>query len=238
MKLSVVIPAYNEENGIGLTLDSIPVKELEKAGYEVEKIVVNNASTDRTAEVAIQHGARVVFQPKRGYGNAYQTGFFKATGTIIASGDADMTYPFDYLPEILRQMEAGNIDFMNTDRLSNLEKGVMQPSHIFGNYLLSKLMRSLFNAPFRDSQSGMWVFKRSIWPYLSVENTGMPFSQEIKIEACMKGFRCGEIPIEYRHRVGEGKLSVVDAWRTIFEMFKKRIFFNRHALNFSTEEVD
>lgn len=238
MKLSVVIPAYNEENGIGLTLDSIPVKELESVGYEVEKIVVNNGSSDNTAQVARQHGAKVVYQPKRGYGYAYHAGFMKATGTIIATGDADMTYPFDHLPEILRKMEAGKIDFMNTDRLTNLNKGIMQPSHIIGNYILSRLMRGLFNTPFHDSQSGMWVFKRSIWTYLSVENAGMPFSQEIKIEAYMKGFRCGETPIEYRRRVGQGKLSIMDAWRTMYEMFKKRIFFDKHALNFSAEEVD
>lgn len=238
MKLTIVIPAYNEEDGIGPTLDSIPTSELIAAGYEVEKLVVNNASTDLTAIVALKHGARVVFQSKRGYGNAYQTGFEHATGDIIASGDADMTYPFDRLPEILRKMKDEDLDFLNTDRLSNLRHGVMQPSHIFGNYVLSFIMHLLFNVPFKDSQSGMWIFKRSIWQYLTVEHTGMPFSQEIKIEAYMKGFRCAELPIEYRNRIGSEKLSVIDAWRTMYELFKKRFTLKKEYLDLTTEEVE
>lgn len=238
MKISFVIPAFNEEAGIGLTLDSIPEKELIDLGYEVEKLVVNNDSTDNTADEAKKHGARVVYQKKRGYGYAYHTGFSKAAGDIIVSGDADMTYPFECLPVILKKMKAENLDFINTDRLTNLRHGIMQPSHVFGNYILSFVMHSLFSAPFKDSQSGMWIFKRSIWQYLNVENNGMPFSQEIKIEASMKGYRCGEIPIDYRRRVGQGKLSIVDAWRTMYELFKKRFTYNKNRLDFTTEEVE
>lgn len=238
MKLTVVIPAYNEEAGIGLTLDSIPVHALNAAGYEVEKLVVNNASTDRTAEVAEAHGARVVYQSKQGYGHAYQCGFSNAHGDIIASGDADMTYPFDSLPQILRVMQEKDTDFMNTNRLKHLRKGVMHTSHIFGNYLLSFIMRVLFNSPFKDSQSGMWIFKRSVWPYLNVEHSGMPFSQEIKIEAYIRGFRCDEIAIDYRSRVGEGKLSVVDAYRTMYELFKKRLTQTKEHVRLSTEETE
>jgi glycosyltransferase involved in cell wall biosynthesis len=238
MKVTVVIPAYNEETGIGLTLDTIPVAALNEAGFEVEKLVVDNASSDRTAEVAMEHGARVVYQPKKGYGNAYQCGFSNATGDIIACGDADLTYPFEALPQILRTMQEQDIEFMNTNRLKHLKKGVMHTSHIFGNHLLSLVMRVLYNTPFKDSQSGMWIFKRNVWQYLSVEHTGMPFSQEIKIEAYIKGFKCGEVPIDYRSRVGEGKLSVVDAYRTMFELFRKRFAMKKELLGLTTEEVE
>jgi glycosyltransferase involved in cell wall biosynthesis len=238
MKLTVVIPAYNEESGIGLTLDSIPIEALNAAGYEVEKLVVDNASTDRTAEIAEAHGARVVFQPKQGYGHAYQCGFSNANGDIIASGDADMTYPFDSLPQILRVMQEKDIDFMNTNRLRHLRKGVMHTSHIFGNYMLTFVMRTLFNVPFKDSQSGMWIFKRSVWQYLSVEHSGMPFSQEIKIEAYTHGFRCDEIAIDYRSRVGEVKLSITDAYRTMFELFKKRFTLKKETIRLTTEEME
>lgn len=230
MKLSVVIPAYNEESGIGPTLDSIPVKELEAAGYKVEKLVVDNASSDHTAEVARAHGARVVFQPKRGYGNAYKAGFDHAKGDIIATGDADMTYPFEALPAILAKLKAENLEFINTDRLSRLNPGVMRPMHVFGNHLLSLVMRLLFRTPFKDSQSGMWIFRRYVWPQVEAHHHGMPFSQEIKVEAFAKGFRCGEHQITYGQRIGEVKLSVVDAWRTMSELFKKRLSIRSRPL--------
>jgi glycosyltransferase involved in cell wall biosynthesis len=227
MKLSIVIPAYNEEDGIGPTLNTIPTKELQDAGYEVEKLVVDNASTDRTSEVARQHGARVVYQPKRGYGNAYKFGIQHATGDIIATGDADMTYPFDALPAILAKMKIDDLEFVNGERLSELRPGVMHRSHVFGNRVLSVIMFVLFRTPFTDSQSGMWVFDRSIWEQLDVRHGGMPFSQEIKIEAFAKGYRCAEVPIEYRKRVGDVKLSLHDAWLNISELFKKRLVLEK-----------
>jgi glycosyltransferase involved in cell wall biosynthesis len=223
MKLTFVIPAFNEEAGIGPTLDSIPTDKLWAAGYEVEKLVVDNRSTDRTAHIAFRHGARVISQPMRGYGNAYQAGFAAANGDIIISGDADMTYPFDAVPAILRKFIRDDLDFLTTDRLTTLNPAAMSWSHIVGNYILSFIMHFLFGAPFKDSQSGMWIFKRSIWPSLDTRHPGMPFSQEIKVDAYTMGFRCAEVPIEYRQRMGKEKLSIIDAWRTLSELFKKRI---------------
>lgn len=221
--LSVVIPALNEETGIGVVINQIPVKKLNKIGYQVEIIVVDNNSTDRTGEIAREHGARVIFEPVRGYGNAYRSGFNNATGYIIATGDADMTYPFDALPEILKKLHENKIDFVTTDRLSKLNPKAMTTSHVMGNYLLSLFARLLFRIPFKDSQSGMWIFRRSIWPQLEVESNGMPFSQELKIEAFIKGFKCLEVPIEYRPRVGEVKLNTLkDGIRNSAHLFRKR----------------
>ncbi len=227
--LSFVIPAYDEETGIGPTLDSIPVTELMAAGYTIEKLVVDNNSTDRTAEIARQRGARVISQPRRGYGNAYQAGFAAATGDIIISGDADMTYPFAAVPAILAAFNQADLDFVTTDRLTRLNRAAMSRSHIIGNYILSFIMHLLFRAPFKDSQSGMWIFRRSIWQRLDSKHPGMPFSQEIKIDAYVGGFRCAEVPITYSKRVGHEKLSVFDAWRTFSELFKKR-FALRHRI--------
>lgn len=103
-RLSVVIPALNEAPNLPTVMANIPVAELAAAGWETEVIVVDNASTDDTAEVAKSLGARVVLQPQRGYGNAYQQGFDAATGDVIATGDADCTYPFDALPELLETL--------------------------------------------------------------------------------------------------------------------------------------
>jgi glycosyltransferase involved in cell wall biosynthesis len=224
INLSVVIPALNEELGIEAVIKQIPIKKLKSMGYKTEVIVVDNGCTDKTPEIAKANGAKVIYQPIRGYGNAYKAGFEEAQGEIIVTGDADMTYPFDSLPEILGLMRERDVDFINTDRLSKLNSDVMTHSHVFGNWLLNMITYVLFFSPFKDSQSGMWVFKREIWPQLEVRSGGMPFSQELKIEAYIKGFNCAEVPIDYRARVGEVKLNTVsDGLRNITQLFMKRL---------------
>jgi len=222
--ITVVIPALNEEQAIGRVVDEIPVDELRKMGYAVQVMVVDNGSKDKTRHVADRHGAKVIVQPIRGYGNAYKAGFSNAEGDIIATGDADMTYPFSILPQIIREMEEKKLDFINTNRLIDVNTEVMDRSHIFGNHLLTFLMNTLFGTPFADSQSGMWIFKRKIWDELDVESSGMPFSQEIKIEAYLKGYKCLEVPIQYRARAGQAKLNTVkDGIGNTLHLFTKRL---------------
>lgn len=238
MKISIIIPALNEEAGIGNAISQIPVNSLKRMGHSVEILVVDNGSTDDTAQIARKNGARVVSQPVRGYGNAYKAGFENATGDLIVTGDADMTYPFETIPELVRRAVEENIDFMNTDRLSQLNPAAMTFSHVVGNRILTLIARILFGWPFKDSQSGMWIFKRAILDRLDLDSTGMPFSQDLKIEAYIKGFKCAEAPIEYRVRAGEVKLNTIrDGWRNISHMFKKRFALKRSAAKISAEEL-
>lgn len=235
MKISIIIPALNEEAAIGAAIDQIPLKELKNLGIDAEVLVVDNASTDRTSEIAKAHGARVIYQPIRGYGNAYKAGFLNATGDIIATGDADMTYPFDALPSIVTNMLETGDDFVNTDRLSKLNPEAMTLSHVFGNWMLSMVTQVLFGWPFNDSQSGMWIFKRNILEQMDVQSSGMPFSQELKIEAYIRGFKCSEVPIEYRVRVGEVKLNTFkDGFGNIAQLFRKRFTYWKQASKTNT----
>ena len=144
-KITIVIPALNEEQGIGLVLKEIPVSGLMNMGYETEVMVIDNGSKDKTCYIAREQGATVIVQPIRGYGNAYKAGFANASGDIIATGDADLTYPFEDLPAILEKMEKEGLDFINTNRLNHLDPEVMAPSHIFGNWLLTTLSMCSFN---------------------------------------------------------------------------------------------
>lgn len=223
-KLTVVIPALNEEKGIGPVLREIPIKKLIDLGYETEIMVIDNGSKDRTKVIAQEHGATVIIQPVRGYGNAYKAGFANATGDIIATGDADLTYPFKDLPKIIRKMERENLDFINTNRLKYVDSEVMKSSHIFGNWLLTTILNVLFDCPFVDSQSGMWIFKREIWETLDVKSSGMPFSQELKIEAHIKGYKCAEVPVRYRTRAGDTKLDTFrDGSKVMIHLFQKKL---------------
>ena len=118
--LSIVIPAHNEQDNIPLTLRSIPIDRLRAVGVDAEVLVVDNASTDDTSRIAVEHGARVIAQPVLGYGNAYKAGFANCRGDVIATGDADLTYPFEILPEALALFQAERLDFLSTNRLYDL----------------------------------------------------------------------------------------------------------------------
>jgi glycosyltransferase involved in cell wall biosynthesis len=204
--LSIVIPALNEQENIPQTMRAMPVERLRRMGLEVEVLVVDNGSSDRTAQLARNGGAKVIVQPVRGYGNAYKAGFANCTGDVIATGDADLTYPFQMLPDALDVLLRNRLDFLSTDRLGCLTPGSMSASHKWANHALSLMSRTLFRAPFRDSQSGMWIFRRRVLDGLRMRAGGMAFSQELKLEAYRNGFRCGELPIDYLPRGGQTKM--------------------------------
>jgi glycosyltransferase involved in cell wall biosynthesis len=223
-KITIVIPALNEELGIGPVIREIPIEALSDMGFETEIMVIDNGSKDKTKHIAREHGATVIVQPIRGYGNAYKAGFANANGEIIATGDADLTYPFSILPKVIKRMEKKHLDFINTNRLKTVDTKVMSRSHIFGNYVLTTVMKILYKTPFKDSQSGMWIFRTAIWDELDVLSSGMSFSQEIKIEAFIKGFKCDEVSINYRTRAGKEKLNTVrDGIKTSSHLFLKKI---------------
>lgn len=227
--LSLVIPAMNEEQGIGGVLDEVPRKELAEMGWDVEVVVVDGESVDRTREVAKGKGARVILEPRRGYGRAYKTGFKHAKGEVIATADADATYPVSDLPKLLRLLEDEGLDFLTTNRLAELEEGAMRPLHKVGNWLLSATTRVLFMRRIEDSQSGMWLFRRAALERMTLTADGMPFSEEIKIEAFRApGLKAREVPIRYRVRVGEVKLnSMRDGMQNMLFLLRKRFGFTR-----------
>jgi glycosyltransferase involved in cell wall biosynthesis len=221
--LSIVIPALNEADNIEAVMESIPFDKLRENGWSTEVVIVDNGSTDGTGRIAGSLGAKVVHEPERGYGNAYRAGFAAAVGEVVATGDADRTYPFDRLPELLGILVERNLEFLTTDRLHSANRDSMKNSHFLGNHVLSAVSRLLFGHGFRDSQSGMWVFRRYVWSGLDVRSPGMAFSQEIKNDAARAGYRVLEVPIEYRMRGGEVKLNaVMDGLANLAGLFAHR----------------
>lgn len=222
MRVSIIIPTMNEEASIGEVIDTIheAMKDF-KGNFEI--VVVDTESKDKTVEIAISKGARVIDEPRRGYGRAYKTGFENAEGEILATLDADCTYPAEDIPDLVKILEDENLDFITTDRLSKMEKGVMSAKHRLGNWILKVTTNLLFGMRIKDSQSGMWVFKKSIIEKIQLISDGMPLSEEIKIEAWRKGLKAKEVPIVYRMRKGEAKLqSWQDGFKNLKFLFKKR----------------
>jgi glycosyltransferase involved in cell wall biosynthesis len=215
--ITVIIPCLNEEQGVERILRAMPE-------FVDEVVVVDNNSTDRTSEVAASLGAKVVREEVRGYGRAYKRGFASATSDLIITLDGDHSYPVDalsYLIEAFRHLE---VDFLNASRFPVRDARAMSFKNKFGNLVLSLVMSILFFRWIRDSQSGMWIFRRSILENMKLESDGMAFSEEIKIEAILDPrVRFGEISIMYSSRVGETKLN---AWRDGFQnivfLLKKR----------------
>jgi glycosyltransferase involved in cell wall biosynthesis len=218
LSITVIIPCLNEEQGIAEVLTRMP-------GYVDEVIVVDNNSTDRTAEVAQSLGARVIRENVRGYGRAYKKGFAAATGDVIVTLDGDHSYPPDAISYLLEAMLHLNADFLNASRFPVRDRNAMSLKHKIGNLVLSLAMSLLYFHWVKDSQSGMWVFRRSILPYMTLESDGMAFSEEIKIEALKhrERVRFAEISILYSSRLGEIKLN---PWRdglyNLWFLFRKR----------------
>jgi glycosyltransferase involved in cell wall biosynthesis len=217
LRITVIIPCLNEEQGIEKVLRRMP-------DFVDEVIVVDNNSTDRTADVAESLGARVIREHVRGYGRAYKKGFSVATGDVIITLDGDHSYPPDaisYLLEAFLHLEA---DFLNASRFPVRDRQAMSFKHKFGNFVLSVAMSLLYFRWVRDSQSGMWVFRRSILDGMNLTSDGMAFSEEIKIEALKRSdVRFNEISIQYSSRLGEIKLNPWrDGFYNLWFLVKKR----------------
>ena len=225
MKVSILLPTLNEEEGIGDTIDSIKKEEFEKRGWELEIVVVDGNSTDRTREIAKEKGAKIIIEPRKGYGRAYKTGLAKVDGDVIVTGDADGTYPFDKVHEYIDLLLKENLDFITTNRFAELKHGAMSFKHFVGNFILSFTLRLLYGIKLKDSQSGMWIIKREalkkIKP-LEEFHDGMPFSEEIKIEMFRKA-KAKEIPSCLYKRKGVAKIqSWEDGWRNLKFLIKYR----------------
>jgi dolichol-phosphate hexosyltransferase len=222
-KITVIIPCLNEEQGIEQVLRRMPE-------FVDQVIVVDNASTDRTSEVAKSLGAHVIREEVRGYGRSYKRGFRDAEGDLIVTLDGDHSYPVDALSYLLEAFLHLEVDFLNASRFPVRDRHAMSFKHKIGNLALSATMSLLFLRWVRDSQSGMWVFRRSILKYMDLVSDGMAFSEEIKIEALKNPtIRFGEISIQYSSRLGEIKLNPWrDGWYNLVFLFRKR-FAKRRA---------
>jgi dolichol-phosphate hexosyltransferase len=222
------MPTLNEEKGLSKTIDAINTVYFKKKKWELEIFIIDGLSTDKTQMIAQQKNIGIILEQRKGYGRAYKTGLAKATGDIIITGDADATYPFDKIHEYIQLLIDEHLDFITTNRFAHLKAGSMSLKHRFGNLVLAITLRVLFFANIKDSQSGMWIFKKEaiskIQP-LENFNDGMPFSEELKIEMfTTKGIKAKEIPSTLYIREGKVKLeSFSDGWKNLKFLFKKRV---------------
>lgn len=207
-KIDVIIPAFNEEKSIGKVLGDIPDTCIR------EVIVCNNASTDRTAEIAEAAGATVLLATRKGYGSACLRGidYLKAKPReeqpdIVVFLDGDYSDHPEELPHIIRPIIEENFDLVIGSRaLGNLEKGAMQPQQIFGNWLATNLIRLFYNHTFTD----LGPFRAIRWDQLiqiGMVDPDFGWTVEMQVKAAKYNLKSTEVPVTYRKRVGVSKVS-------------------------------
>ncbi len=211
--MSVVIPCLNEEGNIEQCVRAA-IEALAAGGLSGEVLVVDNASEDRSAELAAAAGARVVSEPRRGYGSAYLAGFAAARGEYIVMADADLTYDFGEIPQFVAKLRDG-AQLVMGNRMDNIKPGAMPWLHRYiGNPLLTGLLNLFFRTGVGDAHCGMRALRRDVLDTLALRTTGMEFASEMVIRAAKEHLAIAEVHIEYHPRGGESKLSSFrDGWR-------------------------
>ena len=197
--ISIIIPCLNEEEGISKVINRIP-------DYVDAIIVVDNGSTDNTAEIASSLGAQVVSQPQKGYGRAYKAGFHQSDTDIIVTSDGDGTYPVEKISEMVEYLIEKEADFVSGCRFPLDDNHAMRTRNFIGNMIITTCLNIVFRVKLYDGLSGMWVFNRKILDTIILKSNRWSLSQEIKIEVLMRHMKFIEYHIPYAERIGNTKL--------------------------------
>ena len=204
--IKVIIPAFNEENGVGQVIREIPSDLVD------EIIVVNNASTDATERISLELGATVLREPIPGYGRACLKGidYLKRSTLrpdIVVFLDADHSdYP-EQMRMLVKPIVDGDADLVIGSRsLGRREKGSMTVQQLFGNWLATRLLRILYNARFTDLGPFRAITFSSLME-LDMRDKTYGWTVEMQLKAARKKFRCVEVPVGYRKRIGFSKIS-------------------------------
>lgn len=204
--VDIIIPAYNEEASIGAVLQDIPSDLVRHV------IVCNNNSSDNTKAVAIEHGAVVVDEPRPGYGSACLKGMAYIAALdqhpdIVVFLDGDYSDHPDELPLLLQPILQADQDLVIGSRATGeLEEGAMMPQQIFGNWLATNLIKIFYNYTFTDL-GPFRAIKYSKLVDLDMQDRDFGWTVEMQVKAAKMGYRCVEVPVTYRKRIGVSKIS-------------------------------
>lgn len=235
-KLTILIPCYNEESGIGAVISGFQAEYLHEKGLELDIIVIDNNSNDATAAIAKAHGATVISENKKGKGNAMRAGFAALAydTDYVVMLDGDNTYR---PTEILRMLEPLQSNFatvvLGSRLYGNKSEGSMKGFNKFGNHIFTILVRTFFKVPVTDVLTGYYAWKYSAVKKLLPHLTSEGFT--IEIEMVTKMARLGEqissVPISYDKRAGASNLKPVEDGIKIMRVLLRNIFWQPNVKN-------
>jgi hypothetical protein len=212
--ISIIMPCLNERETV--TICATKARHwLQKSGYAGEVVVVDNGSTDGSPELARTAGARVLFEPVKGYGSALRRGFKEAKGDWLVMGDCDDTYEFGDLDSLMAPLAQGADMSIGNRFAGGIAPGAMTWSHRYiGTPAISFLLRLFTGLKVGDSQCGLRAFTRETLDRLELTTTGMELASEMILKAARRGINVADVPVPYSERLGEAKLNTFrDGWR-------------------------
>ncbi len=208
-KVCIILPTLNEEEAIGRVIDEIPVRDLVEKGYEVEVLVVDGNSQDRTRQIAEAKGAEIIIESRKGKGRAMRTAFGLVDADFVFMLDADYTYPATYIPEMLAILRRDHSVVIGSRLKGEIEKGGMSRLNVVGNHLLTLMASILYRTKMSDLCTGYWGFRKEVISNLDLTADGFDFEADLFSQVVKKGYRLGEIPINYRRRQSLAKLNSI-----------------------------
>ena len=200
MKVSVIIPVLNEEKAIAKVIDDIPQELVQ------EIIVVDNGCSDNTAEIARDHGAKVISEPRKGYGSACLAGLAAVEcADIIVFIDGDYSDDPTELSLLIKPIQENQADFVIGSRKPS-EKGALLPQARFGNKLATFLIKTFYGVKYTDL-GPFRAIRQSQLSALNMQDQTYGWTVEMQLKAAKMGIRVQEIPVSYRKRIGTSKIS-------------------------------
>jgi len=213
-KITLLIPCYNEEKSIAKVIDSVPKDKLKKAGYNIEILVINNNSKDKTAEIAKKKGARVIDENKQGKGNAIKTGFkslSKDTDYVVMV-DGDNTYNPNEMLRLIEPLDSGFCDVVIGSRLEGKMNGnALSLSHRLANWFFTFITRHFYsNANVSDTCTGYFAWTRKAITTLNgyIQSGGFAIEAEMITKMSRLGLHIFSVPITYSPRHAETKSNL------------------------------
>lgn len=218
IEVSAIMPCLNEEETVGRCIEKA-LQSFAALGVRGEVVIGDNGSKDRSVEIAKLLGARVVHEPRRGYGMALQAAIKEARGRFCIMGDCDDSYDWSAIGPIIEKLREGNDLVMGTRLKGTILPGAMPPLHrFFGNPFLSMTMNLFFRTGCSDAYCGMRGFSRDAYDRLGLRSAGMEFAIEMIVKASNKNLSITEIPLTL-HVDGRSRAphlrSFRDGWRTL-----------------------
>jgi dolichol-phosphate mannosyltransferase len=225
-KITILMPCYNEEKGLGKVIDGVPLKKLAYFSYQSEIIVINNNSTDHTVKVAQEKGVKVVSEKKQGKGNALKTGFrnISSDTDYVVMLDGDNTYKSEEILRLIEPLENGFCDVILGSRLEGkLNDHSFSLSHRLANWFFTFFIRRFYLVNITDTCTGYFAWKKKVVDDLAphIKSSGFSIEVEMITKMAKLGYKIYSVPITYDRREGHSKLSpILDGIKITWMLFK------------------